>query len=94
MYKTDFASYADDSTPFSGDIIDIIVLGDIINDVIYSINLFKWFLNNQMKGNSYKSHLIISKQGCMNLKLRNISNEKSTCEKIPGVQGSTKLQGR
>ena len=46
MGETDFASYADDNTPY--------VLGDSIDDVIKSleddsINLFKWFLDNQMK---------------------------------------------
>ena len=48
MYETDFTSYADDNTPY--------VLGDNIYDVIKSleddsINLFKCFLDNQMKAN-------------------------------------------
>ena len=43
MCETDFASYADDNTLY--------VLGDIIDDVIESleddsINLFNWFLDN------------------------------------------------
>ena len=51
MCETDFASFADDNTPYA--------LGDGIDDVIKSleddsINLFKWFLNNQMKANSDK----------------------------------------
>ena len=46
---TEFASYADDITPYA--------LGDCTDDVIKSleddsINLFKWFLDNQMKANS------------------------------------------
>ena len=62
MYETDFASYTDDNTPF--------VLGDSIDDVIKSleddsINLFKWFLDNQMKANSDKCHHITSKQSCI-----------------------------
>ena len=45
MCETDFASYADDNTPY--------VSGDSIDDVIKSleddsINLFKWFLDNQI----------------------------------------------
>ena len=45
----EFASYADDITPCA--------LGDCTDDVIKSleddsINLFKWFLDNQMKANS------------------------------------------
>ena len=51
MCKTDFASYADDYTPY--------VLEDSIDDVIKSleddsINLFKWFPDNQMKANRNK----------------------------------------
>ena len=58
MCETDFASYADDNTPY--------VLGDSIDHVIKSleddsINLFKCFLDNQMKANSDKCHLITSK---------------------------------
>ena len=55
MWETEFASYADDNTHY--------VLGDSIDDVIKSlevidsINLFKWFLDNQMKANSDKCHL-------------------------------------
>ena len=44
-----------------------------------------------MKASSYKSHLIISNRFCMNLKLRNINIEKSTCEQLPGVKVDSKL---
>ena len=66
MCQTDFASYADDNTPYA--------LGDRMDDIKSleddSINLFKWFLDNQMKANSDKCHLITSKQSCINLKNR------------------------
>ena len=57
MCETDFASYADDNAPYA--------LGDNIDDIIKSleddsINLFKWFLDNQIKANSDKCHLITS----------------------------------
>ena len=69
MCETDFASYADDNTPY--------VLGDGIDDVIKwfeddYINLFEWFLDNEMKVNSDKCYHIPSKQSCMNLKIGNI----------------------
>ena len=75
MCDTDFASYADDNTPY--------VLGDSIDDVIKSleddsIDMVKWFLDNQIKANSDKCHLITSKQSCMNLKIGNINIENST----------------
>ena len=48
MTDTDFASYADDHTPY--------VAADTIDEVIKrletaSVKLFKWFANNQMKAN-------------------------------------------
>ena len=71
MRETDFASYADDNTPYvSGDSIDYVIKsseGD-------SINLFKWFLDNQVKANSDKCHLITSKLSCMNIKIGHINN--------------------
>ena len=88
MCKTDFASYADDYTPY--------VLEDSIDDVIKSleddsINLFKWFPDNQMKANRNKCHLITSKQCCTNLKIGNINIENSTCGKLLGVKVDNKL---
>ena len=85
---TDFACYADDNTPY--------VFGDSMDDVIKSleddfINLFEWFLGNQMKVNSDKCHLITSKQSCTNLKIGNINIENSTCEKLLLVKVDNKL---
>ena len=85
MSETDFAYYADDNTPY--------VLGESIDDAIKSleddsINLFKWFLDNQMKENSDKGHLIASTQSCMNLKIGSKNTEKST---PLGVQVGNKL---
>ena len=79
MCETGFAIYADDNTPY--------LSGDSIDDVIKSleddsINLFKWFLDNQMKANSDKCHLITSKLSCMNLKIGDINIENSSCEKL------------
>ena len=82
MCETNFASYANDNTSY--------VLGDSIDDAIKSleddsINLFKWYLDNQMKANSVKCHLITSKQSWMNLKMGNINVESSSYEKLLGV---------
>ena len=66
MCEIDFASEADDNTPYvSGDSIDDVI--ELFEDV--SINLFKWFLDNQLKANSNKIHSITSKQSCTNLKI-------------------------
>ena len=85
--ETDFASYANDNTPYAlGGSIDIIK--SLEDD---SINLFKLFLDNQMKVNSDKCHLITSKQSCMNLKIGNINIENSTYENLLGVNVDNKL---
>ena len=78
----EFASYADDNTPYSS--------GNSIEEVITSLeaksnNLFEWFGNNYMKANSSKCHLLLSI--CNNTEARisesTISNSKS--EKLLGV---------
>ena len=45
-------------------------MGDVIKPVEDDcVILFEWFLDNQMKANSNKCHLITNKQTCMNLKI-------------------------
>ena len=80
MSETGFASY-NNVDNVSGDSIDDVIMS-FEND---SINLFKWFLDNQMKANCNKCPLITSKQNCMNLKIENISIKNSTYEKLLGV---------
>ena len=79
MCETDFAIYAGDKTPY--------VSGDDTDDIIKSlendyINVFKWFLHNQIKGNSSKCHTITGKRSCICLKLGNVNIENSACEKV------------
>ena len=57
MNEIDFASYADDNTPY--------VVGNNIEDVIIklqntSLTLFQWFYDNQMKTNPDKYHFTCS----------------------------------
>ena len=57
LSQTVFASYADDNTPYAeADNIDEVIT-ILEND---SIQLFKWFSENQMKANKDKCHLVIS----------------------------------
>ena len=84
MCEIDFASYADDNTPY--------VSGDSIDDVIKSleddsVNSFKWFLDNCVT----KCQLITNKQSRMNLKLGNTNIESSLYEKLLGVKVDNKL---
>ena len=88
LYDLFFASYADEYTPCAlEDRIDHVIKS--VEDV--SVNSFKWFLENQMKANSDKCHLITRKQSCVNLKIENINIENSTCEKLIGVKVDNKL---
>ena len=88
MKDIDFASYADDNTPY--------VSSDSIEDVIRilendSIKLFKWFSDNMMKANKDKCHLIVSSNEHVSMKLDNIEIENSNCERLLGVKIDSKL---
>ena len=81
--QTDFVAYADDNTPY--------VEGNNIDEVINmlengSIQLFKWFSDNQMKANKDKCHLIVSNNVKVSMKIDSIEVENSHCEKLLGVK--------
>ena len=74
MNDIDFASYADENTPY--------VSSDSIEDVIRIlendyIKLFKWYSNNMMKANKDKCHLIVSSNEHVSMKLDNIKTTRS-----------------
>ena len=63
MNGIDFASYADDNTPF--------IIGEDIGDVIFKLQNasktpFQWFYDNQMKANPDKCHFICSSNEKLN----------------------------
>ena len=83
MNETDFASYADDNTPY--------VVGNNIEDVIIklqnaSLTLFQWFYDNQMKANPDKCHFIYSTDDKVNITIENQKIRSSPCEKLLGVR--------
>ena len=84
----DFASYADDNTIYqSGGNVD-----DVINGLKVSAEkLFKWFSDNQMKGNTDKCHLIMSTKNAPELQIGDSSIKPSNCEKLLGVKIDYKL---
>ena len=87
--KTDFAAYADDNTPYvEGNNIDE-VISMLEND---SIQLFKWFSDNQMKANKDKCHLIVSNNVKVSMKIGSIEVENSPCEKLLGVKAVRELK--
>ena len=83
-----FASYVDDNTVYqSGRNVD-----DVINDLQLSAEkLFRWFSDNQIKGNTDKSHLTMSTNNTPELKVGDSLIKTSTCEKLLGVKIDYKL---
>ena len=84
MNETNFASYADNNTPY--------VVGNNIEDVIIklqnaSLTLFQWFYDNQMKANPDKCDFICSTDDKV---LKNQKMCNSPCEKFLGVRFDSK----
>ena len=88
MNETDFASCADDNTPY--------VVGSNTEDVIInlqnaSLTLFQWFYDNQMKANPSKYHFICIRDDKVNVIAENQKICNSPCEKLLGVRFDSKL---
>ena len=88
LSETEFASYADDNTPYvEGDNIDE-VIKKLEND---SIRLFKWFSDNQMKANKDKCHLVTSTNNKVFMKIDDIEIESTSSEKLLGIKIDSNL---
>ena len=89
MSSTDFASYADDNTPY--------VSADTIDEVIKrletaSVNLFKRFVDNHIKANQDKCHLIASKNENASMHIGPFEIKNTDCEKLLGIKFDSRLQ--
>ena len=87
--KIDFASHADDNTPFvSGNRLD-----DILDSLeITSLKLFDWFSNNQKKENLDNCHLLTSATASMTIKIKDNEILNSESEKLLGVTIANKYK--
>ena len=88
MNEVDFASYADDNTPF--------FIGEDVDDVISKLQnasktLFQWFNDNQMKANPDKCHFICSSNAKKDILIENQNINNSAREKLLGVHFDRKL---
>ena len=85
----DFASYADDNTPYVG--------ANNMDGVVKSLEgastkLFKWFSSdNLMKSNADKCHLLVSTNNTVNIRVEKFDIKNSDCEKPLGVKIEHKL---
>ena len=50
-----------------------------------SIQLFKWFSDNQMKANKDKCHLVIRNNEKVSMKIDNLELENTSSEKLLGI---------
>ena len=85
---TDFASYAEDDTPY--------VSADTLHEVIKrletaSVKLFKWFGDNQMKANQDKYDLIVSKSENISMHIGPFEIKNTICEKLLGIKVDSRL---
>ena len=85
----DIANYADDNTIYKEH--------ENIDDLITSLQdaaakLFKWFSDNQMKENTDKCHLLLSKDESSEIHIGDSIIESSTCEKLLGIKIDSKLR--
>ena len=67
-----------------------------IDDLITSLQdaaakLFKWFSDNQMKGNTDKCYLLLSKDESSEIHIGDSIIESSICEKLLGIKTDSKL---
>ena len=86
--STDFASYADENTPY--------VSADTTDEVIKrletaSVKLFKWLADNQMKANRDKCHLIVSKNENISMHIGPFEIKNTNCEKLLGIKVDSRL---
>ena len=89
MNNVDFASYADDNSPF--------FVGRDLDDVISilqnaSKTLFQWFNDNQMKANPDKCRFICNSNIKVNISIENQNISNSASEKLLGVFFGRKLK--
>ena len=54
----------------------------IIQSIEFSTKLFKWFTGNQIKGNRYKCHLIVSTRDVTEIQVGDSVIKNSTCGKL------------
>ena len=77
MNKVNFASYADDNTPYTPN--------------KASDELFCWFANNQMKANPNKCHLITGSSNEVTIYVENYIIKSSKWEKLLSIKIANKL---
>ena len=81
-YSSDFANYADDTTPYE--------CGPTLNEVMNNLEIttekmFEWFSFNNLKTNASKCHLFLSPYQPFPVNIKGSIIESSNCEKLLGI---------
>ena len=81
-YSSDFANYADDTTPYE--------CGPTLNEVMNKLEIttermFEWFSFNNLKANASKCHLFFSPYQPFPVNIKGSIIESSNCEKLLGI---------
>ena len=88
MNETNFASCADDNTPYS----TANTLDEVIQSLEHdSIMLFQWFSDNQMKANISKFYLFVNKKNEVTIRLGDTEIKNSEYQKLLGIKVDRKL---
>ena len=79
----DIGSYADESTPFivENDIDSVIASLEQVSDA-----LLNWFINNRLKNNVDKFHVLLNINKPVGIKIGTYTIDNSECEKLLGVK--------
>ena len=86
--KDGIANYADDNTPYS--------TGNGTHNIIPDLEqaseiLSKWFIDNYLKDNPDKCHVLLSETSKTQLIVENVPIASSSCEKLLGIKIDQKL---
>ena len=81
-HRSDFSSYADDTTPYNCWNTFLEVISDLETTID---NLFDWFYCNNFKVNPPKCHLFLSPFNFLSINIKDSSIERSSSEKFLGV---------
>ena len=86
-YRCKIASYADDNTPYTSDIILNLVLEKL---EISTHDLFQWFKESHMKANPDKRHLLLTTDTLTSVNINGFRITSSTKEKFLGIKFDSK----
>ena len=81
-YSSDFANFADDTTPYE--------CGPALNEVMNNLEIttekmFEWFNFNNVKANASKCYLFISSYHPVPVNIKGSTIASSNCEKLLGI---------